>query len=488
MNERLLVLNPAAFNWGMITPVLPELILLAIGVALVVLDLFAPRQRQMLPWLTVLGVSAVLLMNVGMSVPPDTGFMLVNDTYAIFFCTLCLASVILTALMREAYTSMMQSHQGEFYSLMVFSAVGMMVMVSSIDLMTIYLGLELMALPIYVLIGMHKKELRTSEAAAKYFLMGVFASALLLFGMSLLFGLTGSTSLPAIGAYIKSHGLASNPALVAALALMVAGLSFKVAVVPFHMWTPDVYEGAPSVLTAFMSVGPKAAGFAIFGRIMLEVFPDLQANWGSVLALLAVLTMAVGNIVALVQNSLKRMLAYSAIAHAGYALLGIAAGTAIGMAAAMSYLFIYLFMNMGAFAILILFSQGQQARESIDCCKGMASRNPLLALCMLIFMFSLTGIPPTGGFTGKFYLFQSALAAGYTAAVIAAVLLSAVSAFFYLRIIRLMYMSSPDAQPAITASPAVGIMVVLGIAVAGTLFLGLAPGVLFDWAQRAMLP
>lgn len=487
MTERLLVLNPAAFNWGLITPVLPELILLAIGVALVMLDLFAPRQRQMLPWLTVLGVSAVLLMNAAMSVPSDTGFMLVNDGYATFFCTLCLASVILAALMRETYTSHVQSHQGEFYSLLVFSAVGMMVMATSIDLMTIYLGLELMALPIYVLTGMHKKERRTSEAAAKYFLMGVFASALLLFGMSLVFGLTGSSSLPAIGAYIKSQGLAANPALAAALGLMLAGLCFKVAIVPFHMWTPDVYDGAPSVLTAFMSAGPKAAGFAIFGRIMLEIFPDLQANWGPVLALLAVLTMAVGNIVALVQNSLKRMLAYSAIAHAGYALLGIAAGTGSGMAAAMSYLFIYLFMNMGAFVILIIFSQGQEARESIDCCKGMAARNPLLALCMLIFMFSLTGIPPTGGFTGKFYLFQSALAAGYTAAVIAAVLLSAVSAFFYLRIIRLMYMSSPDDQPLI-AAPAAGIMVVLGIAVAGTLFLGITPGMLFDWAQRAMLP
>lgn len=260
MNERLLVLNPAAFNWGMITPVLPELILLAIGVALVAIDLFAPRQRQLLPWLTVLGVSAVLLMNLGMSVPAEAGMMLLNDGYAAYFCSLCLASVILTALMREMYSEQIGAHQGEFYSLMVFSAVGMMVMVASVDLMTIYLGLELMALPLYVLIGMHKKEQRTSEAAAKYFLMGVFASALLLFGMSLLFGLTGSTTLASIGAYVKTHGLAGNPALILALGLMIAGLSFKVAVVPFHMWTPDVYQGSPSVLTAFMSVGPQGGG------------------------------------------------------------------------------------------------------------------------------------------------------------------------------------------------------------------------------------
>lgn len=487
MIEQLVVLNPAAFSWGMITPVLPELVLLAIGVALIVLDLFAPRQRQLLPWMTVLGVSAVLLVNLGMYTPAEPGAMLRNDAYSAFFCTLCLASVILAALMREFYSTQVQSHQGEFYSLLVFSAVGMMIMVASVDLITIYLGLELMALPIYVLTGMHKKDLCTSEAAAKYFLMGVFASALLLFGMSLLFGLTGTTNLAEIGAYIGKNGLATNASLVMALALLIAGLCFKVAVVPFHMWTPDVYEGAPTVLTAFMSVGPKAAGFAVFGRIMLAVFPELHANWGPVLALLAVLTMLVGNITALVQSSLKRMLAYSAIAHAGYALLGIAAGSASGMAAAMSYLFIYLFMNMGAFAILIIFSHGMEQHESIDSCRGMASRNPVLALCMLIFMFSLTGIPPTGGFTGKFYLFQSAVAAGYTAAVIAAVLLSAMSAFFYLRVIRLMYMSGPEQQPVITA-PSVGMLVVLGIAVAGVLVTGVVPGALFDWAQRAMLP
>ena len=487
MNTRLLVPNSAAFDWSTAIPAMPELVLLTIGVVLVALDLFVPSQRRLLPWLTVLGVSVTLLLNLGMSFPLRPDSMLANDGYAAFFSTLCLGCVILTALMREMYAEQVNSHQGEFYYLLIFAAVGMMIMAAAVDLMTIYLGLELMALPIYVLVGMQKQETRTSEAAAKYFLTGVFASALLLFGMSLLYGLTGTSNLTAIGHYIAAHGLLSNSALLVALALMLAGLCFKVAVVPFHMWTPDVYEGAPTVLTAFMSVAPKAAGFAIFGRILFSIFPELYGNWGPVLAFLAILTMAIGNIVALAQTSLKRMLAYSAIAHAGYALLGLVAGTANGMMATMSYLFIYLFMNMGAFGILILLARGQKSRESIDSCKGLAGRNPLLALCMLVFMFSLTGIPPTGGFAGKFYLFQSALAAGYTGTVIIAVLLSAVSAFFYLRIVRLMYMSPADGEVAL-AQPATAMVVALVISVAGTLLLGVAPGLLFDWAGVALQP
>ena len=486
MIERMSLLNPAAIDWSIALQVLPELLLLFFGIVLVALDLFVPRQRQLLPWLTIVSVLVVLFMD-RQTRPGLGGDMLLHDGYATFFITLCLCSVLLTVLMREFFTAQTGEGQGEFYSLLVFSAVGMMVMSAAVDLMTIYLGLELMALPIYVLIGMHKKELRTSEAAAKYFLMGVFASSLLLFGMSLLYGLSGTTSLIHIGAYLQKADLAQSPALLVALGLMIAGFCFKAAVVPFHLWTPDVYEGAPSVVTAFMSVGPKAAAFAVFGRVMLFAFPSLHFDWGTMLSFLAVLSMALGNVAALAQTSLKRMLAYSSIAHAGYALLGIAAGTANGMAAAMSYLFIYLFMNMGAFAILILLSGAEPGRESIESCKGLAARHPLLALSMLIFMFSLTGIPPTGGFTGKFYLFQTALAAGYTWAVVAGAIFSAVSAYFYLRIIRLMYMNEAPVGPmAIETSK--GMLVVLGIAVAGVLYFGIAPGTLFNWAQGALLP
>ena len=465
-------------DWSVAVPVLPELVLLAAGVALVLLDLFAPRQRQVLRWLTALGAGIALLVTLRLRTPQTEGAMLVNDGYAAFFGALCLGSVLLTALLRETYP-----RRGEFFSLLTFSAMGMLVMTAAADLMTIYLGLELMALPLYVLVGMRKRDPRTSEAAAKYFLTGVFASAFLLFGMSLLYGLAGTSNLAQIGARVPT----GHPALLVALGLVLVGLCFKVAVVPCHMWTPDVYEGAPTTLAAFMSVGPKAAGFAVFGRMLFTIFPDLTPAWGPILTLLAVLTMLVGNLAALAQKSLKRMLAYSAIAHAGYALLGLAAGTAEGQAAAMSYLFIYLFMNTGAFAILLLLARGREDHEGIESCRGLALRNPLPALCMLVFMFSLTGIPPTGGFAGKFFLFKTALAAGHTAAVVLAVLLSAVSAFFYLRVVRLMYMSPADGEPPL-AQPRDGVVAVLVIAALGTLLLGLAPGPLFDWAGRALIP
>jgi proton-translocating NADH-quinone oxidoreductase, chain N len=366
---------------------------------------------------------------------------------------------------------------------MLFSLVGMLLMASAGDLMVLYLGLELMALPIYALVGLHKREQRTSEAAIKYFLMGSFGSALLLFGMSMVYGLTGTTEIARIAELIGSRQLVANPALLAGLGLLLAGFCFKVAVAPFHLWTPDVYEGAPTIVTAFMSVGPKAAGFAIFGRVLFVGLPELHGHWGPVLAVLALLTMAVGNITALCQQSLKRMLAYSAIAHAGYALLGLLAGTAEGMAATMTYLMVYLFMNIGAFAILMLLATPDAPCESIDDCKGLASRNPVAAALMLVFLFSLTGIPPTGGFIGKFYLLKAAFIAGYPLTVVGAVLFSAISAFFYLRVVRFMYMEAPQQTATLQFSP--GMRAALGLCLLGVLGLGLFPGSLLNWTVSA---
>jgi NADH-quinone oxidoreductase subunit N len=401
------------------------------------------------------------------------------------FKTICLVGVIVTALMSEHFRGVAGMRQGEFYSLMVLSLVGMMLMASAGDLMSLYLGLELMALPIYCLVGLHKRDRRTSEAAVKYFLMGSFASALLLFGMSLLYGLTGTTGIEPIGELITDTKLADSPVLLAALALMLAGFCFKVAVAPFHMWTPDVYEGAPTIVTAFMSVAAKAAGFAIFGRVLLMGLPQLYDQWGPVLAVLAVLTMAVGNVTALCQTSLKRMLAFSAVAHAGYALLGLLAGTVEGLTATVSYLFIYLFMNLGAFAILMLLASGpDQLGESLDELRGLAGRNPLAAALMLVFMFSLTGIPPTAGFIGKFYLLKAAFTAGYTTTVVLAVLFSAISAYFYLRVVRYMYMSEPTADRVLRLSP--GMSAALGLCLLAVIGLGLFPGGLLDWAAAAI--
>jgi NADH-quinone oxidoreductase subunit N len=471
-------------NWAAVGPILPELLLISIGVLLIGLDLFAPRQRQILPWLTVVGCLTALAMIMGSRPSIAFGGMFLIDGFAVFFKSICLVGVILTTLMSEHFRRIIAMHQGEYYSLLLFSAVGMLIMASAGDLMVLYLGLELMALPVYALVGLHKKENRTSEAAVKYFLMGGFASALLLFGMSLVYGLTGTTDIARIGELINALHLTNNPALLAALALLLAGFCFKVAVAPFHLWTPDVYEGAPTVVTAFMSVGPKVAGFAIFCRVLFFGLPQLHDHWGPVLAVLALLTMAVGNITALCQQSLKRMLAYSAIAHAGYALLGLLAGTTEGISATMTYLFIYMFMNMGAFAILMLLATPEQPHESIEDCKGLAARSPIAAALMLVFLFSLTGIPPTAGFIGKFYLLKAAFAAGYTLTVVGAVLFSAISAYFYLRVVRYMYMTDPQQNSSLHYSP--GMIVALGLCLIGVVGLGLFPGSLLDWAARAL--
>jgi NADH-quinone oxidoreductase subunit N len=478
------MMTTVAINWTAMEPILPELLLVGIAVMLIGCDLFLPRQRQLLPWLTLVGCLAALAMILGSRPTMAFGGMFLVDGYATVFKTICLGAVILTTLMSEHFCRVIGLRQGEYYSLMMLSLVGMLLMASAGDLMVLYLGLELMALPVYALVGLHKREARTSEAAIKYFLMGGFASALLLFGMSLLYGLTGTTDIAAIADLLAKGTLSTNPALLAALGLVIAGFCFKVAVAPFHLWTPDVYEGAPTIVTAFMSVGPKAAGFAIFGRVLFMGFAGLQAHWGPALAVLALLTMAVGNITALSQTSLKRMLAYSSVAHAGYALLGLLAGTTEGMAATMTYLMVYLFMNLGAFAILMLLATPDNPCESLDDCKGLAARNPLAAALMLVFLFSLTGIPPTGGFIGKFYLLKSAFAAGYTLTVVGAVLFSAISAYFYLRVVRYMYMSDPQHESPVILVP--GMKVALGLCLLGVLGLGLFPGTLVNWTVSAL--
>lgn len=479
------MIDTVAVSWTAVEPILPELLLIGIGVLLIGFDLFMPRQRQLLPWLTVVGCLTALAMILGSQPAVSFGGMFLTDGYAMVFKTICLGAVILIALMSESFCRVIGLRQGEFYSLMLFSLVGMLMMASAGDLMVLYLGLELMALPVYVLVGLHKRESRTSEAAVKYFLMGMFASALLLFGMSLLYGLTGTTEISRIASLVGAAQLSANPALLAALGLLLAGLCFKVAVAPFHLWTPDVYEGAPTIVTALMSVGPKAAGFAIFGRVLFFGLPQLHDHWGPVLAVLALLTMAVGNITALCQRSLKRMLAYSSIAHAGYALLGILAGNPEGMAATMTYLFIYLFMNLGAFAILMLLAEPGQPHESLDDCKGLAARHPLAAALMLVFLFSLTGIPPTGGFIGKFYLLKAAFGAGYPLTVVGAVLFSAISAYFYLRVVRYIYMDeTQQTAAALVFSP--GMLAALGICLLGVLGSGFFPGTLLEWTVTSL--
>ncbi len=480
------MINTAFVSWKAFGPIVPEMFLVCIGIFLIGLDIFAPKRRQLLPWLTVIGCLGALLMVAGEHNVVGFDGMIIADSYGAFFKVICLLGVILASLMSEHFRNSEGLKQGEYYSLMIFSAVGMLLMASAGDLMVLYLGLELMALSIYCLVGLPRHDGRAAEAAMKYLLMGGFASAILLYGISIVYGLTGTTNIAKIAEYTVSGNLLHNPALLAGLGLMIAAFCFKVAIAPFHFWTPDVYEGAPTAITAFMSVGPKAAGFAVFGRVLFTGFPQFHDQWGILLSSLALLTMAIGNITALSQTSIKRMLAYSAIAHAGYSLLGVLSGTAEGLSATMTYLLTYGFMNMGAFAILVLLAGGpDNRRESLEDYKGLAKTNPMAALLMLIFMFSLTGLPPTAGFIGKFYLLKAALGAGYTMTVIGLVIFSSISAFFYLRVVRYMYMDDPGEELKLEFTP--GISAVLGIALLGVIGIGLLPGSVVGQAASALL-
>jgi NADH-quinone oxidoreductase subunit N len=387
---------------------------------------------------------------------------------------------------------------GEYYGFLLLSLSGMMIMVSAADLLTIYLGIELMSLSLYVLAGFKRGEPRSMEASAKYFVLGAFSSGLLLYGISLLYGLAGGTRLPVIAAAVNTLGL-DDPALLVAMILLAVGFGFKIAVVPFHMWTPDVYEGSPTSVTVFMAVASKAAAFGAFLRVFLEALGGLKANWYVLFLLVCIGTLAVGNVVAIVQTNIKRMLAYSSIAHAGYALIGVVvaghgdADTAVrelGLSSVMLYLAVYAFMTLGAFAVVAMLRKGAVEGDAIEDFTGLAKRAPIPAFLMLVFMVSLAGIPPTAGFIGKFYLFLAAVKAGLAWLAVVGVLFAAVSAYFYLRVVMVMYMREPqpseEAEPRFAGSPAMTI--VLACALAGVVLLGLFPDFLVAITSQAVLP
>lgn len=450
---------------------------------LVLLSDLVIRRKETIGLFTMICVAVVTYSLAGSSGSVFNG-MFIADGYSLFFKLIFLLNVLLTVLISVRYIEIEKVNLGEYYGLLLFASLGMMIMASAGDLIVLYVGLELMALSTYILAGFMRHDLKSNEAAMKYFLLGAFASAFLLYGASMVYGLTGTTNLRGISSYIVRHGLTGNPALTLAMMLLGVAFSFKIAAVPFHMWAPDAYEGAPTSITAFMSVGPKAAGFAVLGRVFLTAFGSLRVEWSAVLIPIAILTMAVGNIVALSQTNIKRMLAYSSIAHAGYILLGIIAGTPDGLASVMNYLVIYAFMNIGAFAVIIMLRTEGFKGDNISDYEGLSKTHPLAAAMMLVFMFSLTGIPPTAGFIGKFYLFMSAINAGYTWVVIIAVLFSAVSAYFYLRVVMLMYMREPKETVALAKSPALGFA--LAVTVTAVILIGVLPSAFVNFARVAI--
>ena len=419
------------------------------------------------------------------------GDAIVLDPFASFFKVIFLFGLILAVSisLKRVSDSGSKDHS-EYYALMLLATVGMMVMASGRELITIFLGLELLSMSLYILAGFFRRDTLSNEAALKYFVLGAFATGILLFGMSYIYGVTGSTHLGVIGETLRTHPEAlADKALLMGVFMVLVGFGFKISVVPFHQWTPDVYQGAPTPVTAFMSAGPKAAGLAALIRILAEAVPQMGDQWEVLVAVLAVLTMTVGNLAALAQTNIKRMLAYSSIAHVGYILIGLVAsvgGTADrAISAIMFYLLAYTFMNIGAFAILIYMRREGMNNEDLDDYSGLARKSPITALAMLIFLFSLAGIPPTAGFAAKLSIFYAAIQGKYYWLVIIGVLNSAVAAYYYLRIVVYMYMKEPEGElPAAAASRM--LWAGIALAIAGTIYLGIQPGTILQMARDSV--
>jgi NADH-quinone oxidoreductase subunit N len=463
--------------------ILPELVLTVGALVVLISDVLLPRGSKTLVWITMAALVATMVSLLPFSsthVEVAKGLIAV-DQFAFFFKFVFLVAAALTVLMSVRYLEVEGASPGEYYFLILCATLGMMIMAGGIDLITIFIGLETMAISFYILAGFIKPSQRSNEAAVKYFLLGAFSLGILLYGMSLMYGLSGTTNLRTMATIFA--GQERDPRLALAVILVVAGVGFKIAAVPFHMWAPDVYEGAPTPVTAFLSVGSKAASFAMLLRIFVEGLPSMSADWRMLFEALAIITMTTGNLAALTQTNLKRMLAYSSIAHAGYVLIGIVAGTPRGVSATLIYLLIYSFMQLGAFAVIVMMRRQDVVGDELKDFAGLHVRHPLAAFAMLLFMLSLGGIPPTAGFMGKFWLFGAAIEAGYVWLAVIGVLNSAVSLYYYIRIVVFMYVKPPAAGSQPVMSPSLSLA--LAVAVVATLVLGIYPRVLFELAESS---
>ncbi len=477
-------------------PILPEVVLTLTGAIAILVELFGFQKdkKTAVALVALLGLGASLFLEIQLFGHNYQGFfgMVVADNYSILFEIVYLVTAILTILISWHYLAENDMNFGEYYILLVFAVVGMMFMTSSLNLLVIFIGLEIMSISSYILVGMRRRLAEANEAALKYLLLGAFSTGFMLYGISLVYGATGSTSLPTIISQLQQSGGALNPLASVGLALMVIGVGFKVAVVPFHMWTPDVYTGAPTPVTAFLSAASKAAAFAMLIRIFLTGMPLDDPRWDHVMWLIAVLTMTVGNIMALQQKSVKRMLAYSSIAHAGYAMVAVVAGSPAAISSILFYSCAYAMMSIGAFGILAIRQNGKVI-ETYDDLAGYAKRSPLLAILMTTFMLSLLGLPLTAGFVGKYQIFIAALESGWPLLTVIAALNSAVSLYYYLLVVVYMYMKEPKQTEQMTETvpthpPAPTVLAVTGLIGSAViiLYLGIFPGTLVELAHHSV--
>jgi NADH-quinone oxidoreductase subunit N len=434
-------------------------------------------------FLAVIATGVIAYSQIGQNVYSFSD-MFVVDNFSVFFNLVFLFSTAIVILMSDNFIKQEDVNYGEYYTLILFATVGMMLMAGGADLLSIFLGLEIMSISLYVLAGFTRDKVRSNEASLKYFLLGAFVTGFLLYGIALLYGATGTTNLKEIAVFIAENSGLSNPMIVAGASLLIIGFGFKIACVPFHKWSPDVYEGSPTPVTAFMSIGPKAAAFAVLLRVFFVALPGLEQKWSVIFWVLAVLTMTVGNLVAISQTNIKRMLAYSSIAHAGYALVAIIVGGEFGIASLLFYMLAYTFMNLGAFAVIIVLGKKGEENANIEDFSGLGYKHPLLAVAMCIFMFSLAGIPPLVGFIGKFYIFSAAIKSGFLILAIIGMINSVISVYYYLRVTVVIYMKKPIREFApLSLSPLI-ILAIL-ITICGTIYFGIFPSKIIAFAQQS---
>lgn len=468
-------------------PALPEMFVLGMGCIILILDLFLTERSRVVTYLmcqaTLVGAFLLTLGLGGQA--PETTFSgtFVLDPMATVLKSFVYGAAFLVFLYSGEYLKDRNMYKGEFFVLGLFGVLGMMVMVSAHSLLTVYLGLELLSLALYAMVALQRDSVLASEAAMKYFILGAMASAMLLYGMSMLYGATGSLDLAEIREAIATGNI-NQQVLVFGLVFIIVGIAFKLGAVPFHMWVPDIYHGAPTAVTLYVSTAPKLAAFAMLMRLLAGGLPGLQDQWGTILTLLAVLSFGIGNVVAIAQANIKRMLAYSGISHIGFLLLGVLTGSGEGYAASMFYAVVYVLMTLGGFGMVILLSRAGFEADRLDDYKGLNERSPWFAGMMLILMFSMAGVPPFLGFWAKLAVIQAAVHAGFVWLAVAAVVFSVIGAFYYLRIIKLMYFDKPEETAPI--APPMDLRMVLSANGLAVLALGIYPGALMALCTGAI--
>ena len=462
----------------------PVLVLSVFAMLVLVLDLWGGRNKSLLMFTSLVGLLMTAISAFAKHPIPAYSFnnSYIVDHMSLFFICIFTISSALAILLSVEYNEREGIRAGEYYALILFCTVGMILLASSTDMIMIFLGIEIVSICLYVLAGIRRNDHRSNEAALKYFLLGAFATGFLLYGMTLVYGSTGSTNLFKIAEVVQNPSAQSNPLLLMGLVLLVIGFGFKVASVPFHMWAPDVYQGAPTPVTAFMAVGPKAAAFAAFFRVFAEAFPEMSPSWEMLLSIIAVLSMFVGNLGAIMQTNIKRMLAFSSISHAGYILMAVIAKSSLGSSSMLFYMLTYAFMTFGIFGIIIILGRKGEENLEIQNYSGLAYKHPVIALSMTIFLLSLGGLPPFAGFVAKFYLFSAAVQEGLLTLVIIAVLNSAISFYYYLKIVVFMYMKEPQAEFNISLTPMTLFVVLIGVI--GTIQLGIFPNAIITLASH----